>query len=924
MNPWDGLIVLGGIAAIVAVNWYFFFARRSTGAAKQTRDGWQEAVITIKGGYSPHTVELQTGRPTRLVFDRQEDSGCSEEIVLSRFGVRKSLPAFQRTAVTFTPTEPGTYDFSCGMGMLHGQLVVSDQPLVDEPEVEEAPPEASTTEQLTLNIQGMSCAACQNRVQQVLRSQAGVQEANVNLLTEEARIRYDRQATDADALIEAVNRTGYEAHLPVSTAAEEQTAEEDDAHRQEFLDLRRKAIVSFVAGVVAMVASMPLMSAAAHHAPGTAGDPFMRWIMGWLDPLLMRSMPWLYQIEPWILSYSLLALTLVIMGWAGRHFYTRAWAAFRHHTADMNTLIAIGTGAAFLFSATVTLFPDFFVSRGVAPDVYYEAVIIIIALVLVGNMLEARAKGQTGVALRKLMNLQPQIARVVRDDEELEIPVNQVQHGELIVVRPGERLPVDGEVITGQSAVDESMLTGESLPVEKQPGDEVIGGTINKYGALRYRATSLGADSVLAQIVKLMRDAQGTRAPIQNLVDRVTSVFVPVVLSIAIATLTAWLVLGPPGAFLPAIAASVAVLIIACPCAMGLAVPTAVMVATGTGAEHGILIKGGEALQKTRELQTIVFDKTGTLTEGRPAVTDVVLSPTTQFSADEMLRLAASLETSSEHSLAEAIVIHAQEQSLALETPEHFDAKPGRGVVGQVGAQQVALGNARLLSELGIDHSALAETAEQMAGQGKTAMFVVIEGQFAGLIAVADRIKPTAPAAVSRLRQMGLDVVMLTGDHRGTAHAIARQLGIEHVVSEVLPEGKVDEIKRLQSQGKKVAMVGDGINDAPALMQADLGLAIGSGTDVAIEASDITLMRGDLLGVVDAIKLSRRAMGVMQQNLVWAFIYNVICIPVAAGVLYPAFEILLSPVLASVAMMFSSVSVVSNSLRLRRFRAAKE
>ena len=616
------------------------------------------------------------------------------------------------------------------------------------------------------------------------------------------------------------------------------------------------------------------------------------------------------------------------MAWAGRHFYVRAWSAFRHHSADMNTLIAVGTGAAFLYSALATVVPDFFLSHGVQPDVYYEAVVIIIALILTGNAFEARAKRRTSAALRALAQLQPKTARVIRDDHEMDIPIEQVRDNDMVVVRPGERVPVDGEIVSGHSALDESMLTGESMPVEKQTGDRVIGATINGTGAFRYRATTLGADSVLAQIVKLMRDAQGSRAPIQKLADRVSAVFVPVVISLSIATFVVWFIAvhatgGVAGAAtVRAFAAAVAVLIIACPCAMGLAVPTAVMVSTGKGAELGILIKGGEALQRAGDVTTVVLDKTGTVTEGKPTVTDVLPAADSGLSADQVLGFVASLERSSEHPLAGAIVRYATERGIALSESDAFQSVTGRGATGMVGGHALAVGNEPLMADHAVMVTPLSADAARLATEGKTPMYVAVDGRLGGLIAVADPIKPTSRAAIARLRAMGLDVIMLTGDNQRTAEAVAREAGVDRVVAGVLPAGKVAEIVRLQERGKVVAMVGDGINDGAAIARSDLGFAIATGTDVAVEAADVALMRGDLDGVVQAIRLSRRTMRTMKQNLFWAFVYNVIGIPIAAGALYPTFGLMLSPILASAAMSFSSVSVVSNSLRLRRFRAA--
>ncbi len=782
------------------------------------------------------------------------------------------------------------------------------------------------TEAVRIPVSGMTCSACSARVQRALEKQPGVADANVNLMMKTATVHFDPGVVTPARLVEAIEETGYGAHLasPDETAFEEQEAR-DRATAEEFLELKRKAIASGVAGAFAMILSMPLM--AGEHAGGVVADPFMRWAMDSLTPALRTLAPWLYAIPGAVISWGLLIITLGVMAWAGRHFYTRAWSAFRHHSADMNTLVAVGTGAAFLYSVLATVAPGFFISRGIAPDVYYEAVIIIIALILTGNTFEARAKKQTSSALRALVQLQPKTARVVRQgpdgaEAEVDAPIETVEAGEVVIVRPGERIPVDGEVLSGESAVDESMLTGESLPVAKKAGDQVIGGTINRTGAFRYRATTLGADSVLARIVKLMRDAQGSRAPIQRLADRISGIFVPVVISIAIATFVTWFVVAETAPGVRAFAAAVAVLIIACPCAMGLAVPTAVMVATGKGAELGVLIKGGEALQRAGDLDTIVLDKTGTVTEGCPSVTDIEVAPSSAWQPAELLRLVASLETLSEHPLSDAIVRDARERGLALAVPEAFDSITGRGIVGAVEGHALAIGNATLLADWAIDYAPMLAVADRLAAGGKTPMYVSADGVLAAVIAVADPIKESSRDAIRRFHDLGLEVVMLTGDNRRTAEAVAREAGIDRVVAEVLPDGKVAEIERLQSEGQVVAMVGDGINDAPALAKADIGMAIGTGTDIAVEAGDVVLMRGDLRAAAQAVELSRRTMRTMKQNLFWAFIYNVIGIPVAAGVLYPAFGLLLSPILASAAMAFSSVSVVTNSLRLRRARIA--
>ncbi len=779
-------------------------------------------------------------------------------------------------------------------------------------------------QKMTIPVSGMTCASCSARIQAALEKTPGVAHASVNLMLKNAVVTFDAGALAPGQIVSVIEGTGYGAALPPpDRSAFDEQAAQDRAQAADFRELRLKALASLAAAAVGMIVSMPLMGALGAHAEHVApADPFIAWTHRTIDPWVARGLPWLYAIDPRVLAWGLLALTAGIMAWAGRHFYTRAWAAFRHHSADMNTLVAVGTGAAFLYSVAATAAPDFFAARGVAADVYYEAVLFIIALILAGNAFEARAKRQTSAALRELADLQPKTARVLRGGVEVDVPVEAVVHGDLVLVRPGERVPVDGEIIEGASAVDESMLTGESLPVEKGVGDAVIGGSINRTGAFRCRARNLGADSVLNRIVRLMRDAQSSRAPIQRLADRVSGVFVPAVLSIAVGTFVAWFIAADQAPFIRPFAAAVAVLIIACPCAMGLAVPTALMVATGRGASLGILIKGGEALQRAGAVTTVILDKTGTVTEGRPAVTDVVPADARSLSEAEVLRVSASLELASEHPLADAVVRAARERGLALSRVTEFQSMTGRGAMGRVEGRQVVIGTAALMHDLAIEDRELDAAAARLAENGRTAMFVAIDGRMAGLVAVADSIKQTSRETVRRLRELGLNVVMLTGDHPRTARAVARAAGIEHVVAGVLPEGKVAEVKRRQADGEVVAMVGDGINDAPALAQADIGIAIGTGTDIAVEASDVALMRGDLTGVASAITLSRQTMRTMKQNLFWALVYNVIGIPVAAGALYPAFGVLLSPILASGAMAFSSVSVVANSLRLRSARLA--
>jgi Cu+-exporting ATPase len=790
-----------------------------------------------------------------------------------------------------------------------------------------------TLERVTIPISGMTCAACQSFIQRTLTGEVGVQDASVNLMLHNATITFDPGVTSTSGLVEKIRGTGYGAEIP---ALDQSILDEQEKHDEdqllEYKRLRLKAGVSLVAGAVAMVLSMPLTSMTSAGGMERMKDPLMSWSMRVLDPALRRALPWMYEINSDAIRWFLFALSALIIAWAGRHFYAKAWSALRHKTADMNTLVALGTGSAFLYSAATTIAPGFFLAHGIAPDTYFEAGILIIGLVLTGNTLESRAKGQTAVALRKLVHMQPKTARVLRDGAEYDLPLDAIQRNDLILVRPGERVPTDGEVVSGKSSVDESMLTGESLPVEKIAGERVMGGTLNQTGSFQYHATTLGADSTLAQIVRLLREAQGSRAPIQRLADHISAIFVPTVLVIAIVTFFAWHFFAPGLGIMQGFAASVTVLVIACPCAMGLAVPTAVMVATGRGATFGLLIKGGEALQKLEKIDTVVLDKTGTITAGRPEVTDFLLAPDDERDViaksshkheDFLLRLAAALERASEHPLAAAVVRYAQQRGLNLPQPESFESQTGHGVVGIVEGNLTVIGNAGLMKNNSISVESLTIAAERLAEEGKTPLWIAINGSLAGIIAVADMVKATSIEAIRQFHAEGLRIVMLTGDNERTARAIARQVGIDEVIAGVLPAGKVDAIKRLQAEHRIVAMVGDGVNDAPALAQAEVGITMASGSDVAMEAGDVTLMRSELTGVAISIALSRATMRVIRQNLFWAFIYNVIGIPLAAGLLYPVFGLLLSPVIASAAMALSSFSVVTNSLRLRGLKLRK-
>ncbi len=773
---------------------------------------------------------------------------------------------------------------------------------------------------VTLDVSGMTCAACQANVQRALARQPGVSDASVSLMTASAVVAYDPAATSPDSLVAAVEAVGYGAALPPveRTAIEAELAHEVQQD-EEARALVRRAAVSVAMGAVAMVVSMPLMVPADPHVAHQAADPFMRWAMGGLSPALHAALPWLYAAPKAALLWALVAMCVAVVLWAGRQFYVLGVRALWHRAPDMNSLVAVGTGAAFIYSLVATVWGDVLLRHGVAPDVYYEAVIIIIALVLTGRALEARARGRTAEALRALVALQPATGRVSGPDGEAEVPLDRLRVGDVVVVRPGERVPVDGVVLSGTAALDEALLTGESMPVTRTVGDRVVGGTIAHGGSLTVRVTAGGSSGVLAQIVRLMREAQASRAPIQQLADRVSGVFVPTVMVVSLLTLAAWVLVGGVSVAVQGAAAAVAVLIIACPCAMGLAVPTAVMVATGRAAERGILIKGGRALERAGEVTTVVVDKTGTLTEGRPDVVDTWMAPGTE--PGRLLAAVSAVERLSEHPLAGAIV-RAAGDAVAGRV-DGFQSEPGGGVSASVDNARVLVGAPDYLARSGVDLSGIGSVLERMSRDGRTAVVAAVstagpEAWSLAVFAIADRLRANARQGVEALGRLGLDVVVLSGDAQVTAEAIAREAGITRVVAGVRPDGKVAEIRRLQADGAIVAMVGDGVNDAPALAQADVGIAMASGSDVAVDAADIALLRGDLTAVAAAIRLSRLAMRTMRQNLFWAFAYNVVGIPVAAGVLYPAFGVLLSPILASAAMAVSSVSVVSNSLRLRR------
>jgi Cu+-exporting ATPase len=778
------------------------------------------------------------------------------------------------------------------------------------------------TDHIEFPVTGMTCASCVNRVEKALKKVPGVLAANVNLANEQAVVTYVPATTGWSEIKAAVEKAGYGVIETGSAEAEQAEDVEAAARAAEVADKRRKLMVGVAFGLPLFVISM-----------SRDFGLISPWLVGGYAGAAMGSYPAYADVLNWLF----LLLATPVQFYSGKDFYVHAWKALQARTANMDTLIAMGSSVAYFYSIALMVF-------GMAGHVYFETAAMIITLILVGKFLEVRAKGQTSTAIRALMGLQAKTARVVRDGSEHDVPVAEVRAGDVVLVRPGEKVPVDGVLISGRSSLDESMVTGESLPVEKGEGDTVIGATVNKTGSFQFRATRVGKQTALAQIIRLVQEAQGSRAPVQRLVDKVAAVFVPIVIAIALLTFLAWYFIGGVG-FTPAMLFAVAVLVIACPCALGLATPTAIMVGTGTGAEHGILIKNAESLERANAIQTIVLDKTGTITEGRPVVTDVVEqvpqpasetatvavgaaddtatpSIATNGESVSVLRLAASAERGSEHPLGEAIVRAAQEEGLTLAQPEHFEAVAGHGVVAQVEGRQVVLGTLRLMHDRQVALNGVDTEVARLQGEGKTAMVVAADGEAMGVIAVADTVKPTSQTAIAELHRMGIEVAMLTGDNQRTAEAIARQVGIDRVLAEVLPQDKVNEVRRLQDEGKFVAMVGDGINDAPALAQADVGIAIGTGTDVAMEAADITLMRGDLQSVPQSIILSKRTLKTIKWNLFWAFIYNVIGIPLAAGVFYPLLEWQLNPIYAAAAMALSSVFVVTNSLRLRGVRLA--
>ena len=916
-------VTLGAVVLSAALAWFFFGPKQARAA--ELRGDTQEIEISVRGGYSPDLIRVRLGVPVRLVFDRQENSDCSSRVVLPDFQISKTLAAFGRTTVEFTPDRSGEFEFACGMNMLHGTVIVDDgESSADSSSIPAAiqPTESNgaggngahahgdyihsvatavgigpTREvagvrqaEFALLGGGVNCPSCVRVIETRLAKIPGVDRAEVNFGIERVIVEFDPAQTNVDVLQTVIESTGYGAERRLDPGTAETEDAEAEARRAEVRDLTRRFAVGAALSAPVLYAVM-------------VGD----FISDGLVPDLL--------VNRWI-QLALITPVMIYTGWP---IHRTGWLTVRHRTADMNTLITVGTIAAFAFSVVATAMRDVLPEE--SQEVYYEAVGVILTLILLGRLLEARAKAGTGEAIRRLIGLQARTARVVRDGTERDVAIEDVQLGDIVAVRPGEKVPVDGEIVQGQSAIDESMVTGEPIPIMKGVSDTVIGATINQTGAFRFRATRVGRDTMLAQIVRLVEQAQGSKAPIQRLADLVSSYFVPAVLFIAMTTFVVWFDFGPKPAATFALVSAVSVLIIACPCALGLATPISIMVGTGKGADQGILIRSAEALETAHKLDAIVLDKTGTITRGEPALTDVISF--NGMPEQELLRLVASAERRSEHPLAEAIVRGAGERELDLIEPDAFESVTGKGVRVRVQAHDLLIGNERLLSDSGIDPAGLLPERDGLAAEGKTAMLIAIDSIPAGLVAVADTVKPEAPQAIARFRAMGIEVAMLTGDNRRTADAIARQVGVERVLAEVLPRDKALEVRRLQDEGKIVGMVGDGINDAPALAQADVGFAIGTGTDVAIESSDVTLISGELDGVVTAIQLSRATMRNIRQNLFFAFVYNGVAIPIAAGVFYPVVGLLLSPMIAAAAMALSSLSVVANANRLRRFKTTR-
>lgn len=756
-------------------------------------------------------------------------------------------------------------------------------------------PGAMKSEKAIVAVGGMTCASCVANVEKALKSLPGIAQANVNFASEKAVVEYDPSAITEQDIRKAIEEAGYNFLGIMSEDKSTDFAEQEKEKREkEYQELKRDFIFAGIGALITVIAMF--------------------------HPLI----PLINKVSPQLLNYFLFLVATPVLFITGRRFFVGAFGALRRKTTDMNTLVVVGTFSAWAYSTAVTFFPAFFQNAEKQAHVYFDTTAVIIALILMGRLLEARAKGRAGDAIRKLIGLKAKTARLMRNGKEVDIPIEEVMVGDLVLVRAGEKIPVDGVVKEGRGAVDESMLTGESMPVEKSAGDTVVGGTLNRSGWLLFEAQKVGSETVLAQIIKLVEEAQGSKAQVQRLADKIASYFVPAVIAVAILTFVIWFTVGPAPRLTNALLSFVAVLIIACPCALGLATPTAIMVGTGRGAQLGILIKDAQALENAHKVNAVVFDKTGTLTAGKPQVTDIISVDNKIFPVDQVLRFGAIAERNSEHPIGEAILQKAREQGLELAPVDDFEMFEGKGVIAELDGKKIVVGKKKFLEEMGIPTVTLANEVSLLEGHGKTVVFVAIDYKLVGMIALADTLKQSAPSTVKALGEMGNEVFMITGDNEQTAQIIAKEAGITEVFADVLPSEKSEMIKRIQNQGKTVAMVGDGINDAPALAQADVGIALGTGTDIAMETADITLVKDDLKGVVYALQLSKKTMATIKWNLFWAFIYNIVGIPIAAGVLYPFFHIQLNPMIAAFAMAMSSVSVVTNSLRLRKFSLLSE
>ncbi|MFI5251467.1 MAG: heavy metal translocating P-type ATPase [Bacteroidota bacterium] len=887
------LVIGGGIAAIGFLYWFFFGTRAAVSA--RVTGKVQEITIKVEGTYSPDIVRVKAGLPVRLRFNRNEGASCSERVVIPDFNISRSLAAFQTTDVQFLPDKTGEFPFSCAMNMYRGTIIVEPdsrnqgaQP--SEPKKSSRPKTDLQINKATFIVHGISCPSCLNNITPVLQQLDGVEEVVSNFTTEEVTVRFNPAAVTTDELGAKIDTLGYQAELRDDSNYSSDVGAK--AHRGEVEDLMRRLVAAVVLTIPAIIGSIGSMTEFFSSIPMWLTSPYLQWVF--ITPVLFYS------------------------GW---HIIRGMYGALRNRSADMNTLIGIGALSAYLYSVIAMLFGEWMSMQGMPAHVYFETVGMVITLILTGRLLEARAKSHTSDAIKKLVQLQPSSARVIRMGTEQDIPITAVIVGDKIRVRPGEKIPVDGIVAEGESRIDESMITGESMPVHKQKDSVVVGSTINTTGSFIMTARRVGKDTMLAQIIRLVQDAQGSRAPIQRLADKVSGYFVPIVLMIGVVTFVSWYVLGPQPAFLNGLMNFIAVLLIACPCALGLATPTSIMVSTGKGAENGILFKNAESLEIAHKVNAIVLDKTGTITRGRPELTDIITH--NSYIENDFLRLVAAAEQGSEHPLARAIIATAKDRLGNLPSVQNFLAISGLGISAQVENKTILTGNSKFMKERNVPIDALQSDWERLSSEGKTPVFVSIDGKLAGILGIADPIKPSSIQAIKELRQMGLEVTMITGDNEHTARAVGNKIGIDNILAEVLPQAKEQEIRRIQGTHKIVAMVGDGINDAPALARADVGIALGTGTDVAIESSDITLVRGDLMGVVMAIKLSRATIGNIKQNLFLAFIYNGLGIPLAAGVFYPLFGILLSPIIASAAMAASSISVVSNALRMRSFKMTK-